>query len=280
MGPPCGWKGRPELDSPPRVWFVFLTYVAAIAAIFSVSGLAIFALVAAYPDVPERALLGSLPGLLVGSLAASMALVLTIVLVVRPPSPAALRLVPGRETGRSLAVMVIGIIALGQALDSAIALAGLGDTGSIATIRRALEGAVGPELVAAIIVIGVVAGAVEETFFRGYMQTRLRQHWRVSAAVLASSVCFAILHVDVSGVHVLVALFLSLYLGFVTEVSGSVLPAIVCHVANNTVSTVQTALALAVPGRDANLLLSAGCAVTFAACVVWLARPRHPVSSA
>lgn len=268
------------LDGPPRVWLVFLTYLAAIAAIFSVSGLAIFALVAAYPDVPERALLGSLPGLLAGSLAASTALALTIFVIVRPPSPAALRLVPGRETPRSLAVMVVGMIALGQALDSAVTLAGLGDTGSIAAIRRALEGAIGPELVAAIIVVGVIAGTVEETFFRGYMQSRLRQHWRAPAAILASSVCFAILHVDAAGVHVVLALLLSLYLGFVTEVSGSVLPAIVCHVTNNTVSTVQTALALAVAGRQANLALTAGCAVTFTACVVWLARPRHPVSSA
>jgi len=282
--PPCrrrtpSGKGLPELNGPPRVWVIFLTYLAAVAGIISVSGLAIFALVAAYPDVPERALLAGLPGLLAGSLAASTALVLTILVIVRPSSPAVLHLVPGRETGRSLAVMVVGMIALGQALDSAMTVAGLGETGSIAAIRRAIEGATGPELVAAIIVIGVIAGAAEETFFRGYMQTRLRQHWRAPVAVLASSLCFALLHVDVSGVHVVMALLLSCYLGFVTEVAGSVLPAIVCHVANNTVSTVQTALALAVAGRDANLALSAGCAVTFAVCVVWLARPDHPVSS-
>ena len=259
---------------------MFVTYLAAIAGIVSASGLVIVALVAVYPDVPERALLGSLPGLLAGSLAASTALALTLLVVVRPPSPAALRLVPGRETGRSLAVMVVGMIALGQALDSAIMLAGLSDTGSIATIRHALEGVVGPELVAAIIVIGVVAGVVEEAFFRGYMQTRLRQHWRAPAAILASSVCFAVLHVDVSGVHILLALLLSLYVGFVAEVSGSALPAIVCHVANNTVSTLQTALGLGVASRDDNVVLIVGSAVTVTACVVWLARPRHPVSSA
>lgn len=234
------------------------------------------ALVSAYPDVPETTLLASLPGLLAGSLAASTALILTIAIVVRPPMPGALRLVPGRETGRSLGVMVLATLSLGQALDSATTLAGLSDVGSIAVIRRALTGTVGPDLVGALVVIGLIAGSAEEVFFRGFMQTGLRQYWRAPAAVLATSVCFAVLHADASGLHVALAFILSVYLGFITEVSGSALPAVVCHVANNTVYTLQTAYGVTVTGRDANFVFAVGGAAVFAACVLYL---RRPVSS-
>ncbi|HUF92078.1 MAG TPA: hypothetical protein VMR23_06855, partial [Candidatus Limnocylindria bacterium] len=106
---------------------VFATYVAAVAGIFAVSGVAIVALVSAYPDVPEETLLRSLPALLAGSVAASTALMLTIVLVVRPLEPGTLRLRPGWESGRALGMMVLGMLALGQSLDSLTMLAGLGD---------------------------------------------------------------------------------------------------------------------------------------------------------
>src|SRR5919108_1140996 len=47
-----------------RVWRVFATYVAAVAGIFSTSGVAILALKAMFPDVADQTLLESLPGLI------------------------------------------------------------------------------------------------------------------------------------------------------------------------------------------------------------------------
>jgi membrane protease YdiL (CAAX protease family) len=263
-------------EPTPRVWHVFATYLAAVAGIFAVSGFAILALISAYPDVPEEALLRSLPGLLAGSIASSTALMLTIALVVRPLEPARLRLLPGWETSRALAVMVVGMLTLGQALDSLTALAGFGDRGSMAVIRRALETARGPDLFGAVVVIGVLAGAAEEIFFRGYMQTRLRAYWPAPLAVTVTTLCFAILHFDPSIVHILLAGALSLYLGFVAEVSDSALPAIVCHVVNNVVFTLQTAFGAAVLDRTTNVALAVTCAVAFVACVMWLRRAAPP----
>ena len=257
---------------PPRAWRVFATYLAAVAAILLTTGLAIEALRSAYPDVPDSALMRTLPGLLAGSLAASSGLLLTLLLIVRPLDASRFRLLPGWETGTALLVMVLGLLALGQALDSATVVLGLADRGALALIRQVLEQTRGPGLFGAVVVLGLAAGAVEEIFFRGYMQARLRERWSPPAAVLASSSAFAILHVDVSFVHVGLALALGVYLGFVAELSGSTLPAIVCHVANNAAFTLQTALGLAVVGREANLKAALVSAVLFVACVVWLRR--------
>ncbi len=259
---------------------VFATYVAAVAGIFAVSGVAIGALVSAYPDVPEQTLLRSLPALLAGSVAASTALLLTIVLVVRPLAPGTLRLRPGWESGRALGMMVIGILGLGQSLDSATTLAGLGDRSAMATIRTVLQQAAGADLFGAVLVIGVLAGTAEEIFFRGYMQTRLRQRWSAPVAIAATSVCFSILHVDPSGIHVALAFALSLYLGFVAELTGSVLPAIVCHVVNNVVYTLQTALGGTVTDTGTNLVLALAGAALFVAVIGWLRTARPPATPA
>lgn len=255
---------------------VFATYVAAVAGIFAVSGVAIVALVSAYPDVPEQMLLRSLPALLAGSVAASTALILTLVLVVRPLQPDTLRLRPGWESGRALGVMVLGILALSQSLDSVATLLGLSDRSAMATIRTVLQQAAGADLFGAVLVIGVLAGTAEEIFFRGYMQTRLRQRWPAPLAIAATSACFSVLHIDPSGVHVVLAFALSLYLGFVAELTGSVLPAVVCHVVNNVVYTLQTALAGGVTDTRSNVVLAIAGAALCLAAIAWLRAARPP----
>jgi membrane protease YdiL (CAAX protease family) len=256
------------------VWRVFATYVAAVAGIFAASGVAIVVLKSIYPDTPNQALLQSLPALIAGSLASSVALVFTLLLVVQPTTPAALRLAPGWESGRALAVMALGMLALGQTLDSLIWVAGLGERGSVEIVRRVLEGAVGPELFGAIFVFGVIAGSAEELFFRGYMQTRLAEAWGPARAVVAASACFGVLHVDVLGIHTVLAFAMGLYLGYVVETTGSVLPAIVCHVVNNALYTLQTALGGTLQDRRTNAVVAAACALLFVLCLGWIRRAR------
>lgn len=259
-------------DRPGRPWHVFATYAAAVAGIFATTGIAIETLHTMYPDVPEATLLGTLPGLLAGSLAASTGLLLTLVLVVKPLTPARLRLRPGWETGPALAVMVIGLLALGQALDSLTIVLGLRESQAIVLIRRLLESTAGPDLFGAVVVLGVIAGSAEEIFFRGYMQSRLREHWPPAAAIVAASTAFAILHIDISAVHIVLAFVLGLYLGYIVELTGSALPAITCHIANNVLYTLQTALGVMVPGRRANLIAAPIAAAVFVGCVWWLRR--------
>jgi membrane protease YdiL (CAAX protease family) len=258
-----------------RPWHVFATYLAAVAGITATTGIAVELVSSMYPDVPEPALVRTLPGLLGISLAASAGLLLTLLLVVRPLDAARFRLLPGWETGPALAVMTLGLLALGQALDSLTTVLGIADRGALVLIRQALQGTGGPDLFGAVLVFGMAAGVSEEVFFRGFMQSRLGEHWSPTAAVLATSTAFALLHLDLlsmSAVHMVLALVLGVYLGFVAEVSGSTLPAIVCHVVNNIVYTLQTALAISVVGREANLAAIAICAPLFVGCVWWIRR--------
>jgi hypothetical protein len=253
-----------------RVWPVLVAYLLAFVGIAAFSLVAALVVRGVYPDLPAPEVFDSLPGLLAGALASAAGLTATLLVVVRPLDPATLRLYPGRETGPTLAVMVVGTLALAQALDSATSLAGLGDWGTMAVIRRALEGASGSDLFAAVLVIGVVAGVAEEVFFRGYMQTRLAEHWTPAAAVVVTSLAFGLLHLE--WLHAALAFGLGLWLGFVTERSGSALPAVAAHVVNNTVFTVLTASGVTAQAFWPNVVLGGASVVVFISCAAWLAR--------
>jgi membrane protease YdiL (CAAX protease family) len=277
--PPPGPRLSPPDPVPappvtaPRLWPVLAAFVVAFAGIVALSLMAAGILRELYPDTPDRALFDGLPGLLAGGLASSTALGLTALLFNRPFEPVLLRLTPGWETGRMLFVMIVGMLMLGQALDSLTLLVGLGQRSAMVAIRQALAGAVGPELFFAVVVIGVLAGTAEEVFFRGYMQTRLGQRLRPSVAVLLTSLAFGLLHLE--WIHALLAFALGLYLGWITELAGSALPAIACHVLNNALFTVLTAVAGTVEAPEPNAVLLLACAAAFAGCVLWLRRARN-----
>ncbi len=230
-----------------------------------------------YPDVPPAELLRQLPGLLAGAGASSAGLILTVLLVSRTFDPARLRLRPGREKGRDLVLMILGMLALGQALDSLTSLVGLGRRGAVWDARQTLMGVSGEDLFVAVLVIGLLAGSAEELFFRGFMQTRLRARWPPVAAVVATSACFGLMHIE--WLHALLAFLLALYLGFITELSGSALPAMAAHVVNNTLFTLLTALGGTVTAFGPNLALLGASVVVFVGCILLLRRTL-PLESA
>jgi uncharacterized protein len=263
----------------PRLWPVWLSCVAAFVTIVAFSLLAVAVVRSLYPDLPERVALEGLPGLLAGSIASSAAFVLTALIASGSAAPAGLRLIPGRESGATLVLVVIGMLALGQTLDSLTVLAGLAQQGNMVMIRQALAQAVGPDLFLAVLIVGVLAGTAEEIFFRGYMQTRLVQRLPRSAAVFVTSLCFGVFHLD--WLHGLLALILGLYLGWITELTGSALPAVVCHVINNALFTILTASWGTVVGFEINVALGAAGAVVFVGTVLCLRMaPTTPPESA
>ena len=262
------------METPPKVWGVFLVYGLAAVAILLASLLAVAVLHAAEPDLAPDELLRGLRGLIATALASSGALACTFWLATRRLTVARLRLVPGRERGQDLVVTIAGVLALGQALDSLTVIAGVSERGTMQAIRQALSGVSGPELFAAVLVIGPIAGTAEEVFFRGYMQSMLRERWRPAAAVVVTSAAFALLHVD--WVHGTLAFGLGLYLGLCTELTGSALPAVAGHVVNNVLFTLVTALVGSVPGVQANTVLLIAAAVAFTGCVTWLVRSLRP----
>jgi membrane protease YdiL (CAAX protease family) len=146
-------------------------------------------------------------------------------------------------------------------------------------IRNALAQVAGPDLFLAVLIVGVIAGSAEEIFFRGYMQTRLALRLPRGVTVLITSLCFGVFHLD--WLHGLLALILGLYLGWLTELTGSALPAVACHVINNTVFTVLTATWGTVGGFELNVALGAAGAVVFVGVIFGLRRaPTGPAEGA
>jgi len=258
------------METPPKVWGVFVVYGLAAVAIVLASMLAIAVLHAADPDLAPEDVLRGVHGLIAGALASSAALLGTCWIATRGLTLGELRLVAARERGRDLAVTILGVLALGQVLDSLTVLTGLSERGTIQSIRHALAGVTGPDLFFAVLVIGPIAGTAEEVFFRGYMQSRLRQRWPPSASILATSAAFALLHFD--WLHGVLACALGIYLGLCTEATGSALPAVTGHVVNNSLFTLLTALVGPVPGFEANLVLLTGAGLMFVGCVAWIVR--------
>lgn len=263
-------------STPPPVWVVLVTFAAAAFAILATSIFAGLLLHSLEPDLPPVEVLQSLKGLIAGALASSTALVLTLGFAARGFTLARLRLVPGRERGRDLILAIVGVLSLGQTLDALTVLRGLDDHGAMSVIRKALTGASGPELFLAVVAIGVLAGAAEELFFRGYMQSLLRERWRPALAIGVTAVCFGALHMDL--LHAPLAMVLGVYLGFITERAGSALPAVACHVVNNAVYTLLTALVGPLGGRDLNLMLGAASLIVFVGCLAALHRSLPPLS--
>lgn len=222
------------------------------------------------PDLPDQDVFDGLPALLAGGIASSVALLVTVSAVVRPLGAARLRLLPGRERGSHLLAAIVGTVALGQALDSIMAISGLARHGSMVAIRRALQAASGPDLFGAVVVIGLLAGSAEEVFFRGYMQTMLGERWRAWVAVAVTSLCFGLLHMEWR--HAVLAVVLGLWLGSVTELCGSALPAVAAHVVNNTLFTLLTATVGTTEAVRVNVWLLAGSGSVFVACAAWLIR--------
>ncbi len=111
------------------------------------------------------------------------------------------------------------------------------------------------------------------------MLTRLREHWGGPRAIVVTAACFGVLHVDPNGIHMTLAFVMGLYLGFVAERTGSTLPAVVCHVVNNIVYTLQTALGGTLEDRLTNVALAAGCAAVLLACLAWLRRAPPAVGT-
>jgi membrane protease YdiL (CAAX protease family) len=209
-----------------------------------------------------------LPVLLLGGVISSTVLSVTAIAAAGSPRVLRLRLAPADISAGAVLMMVLGVLTLGQALESLSFVLGVGEGGSMGMFRRALTGISGVNLLLAVIVIGILAPAGEELFFRGFMQTRLRERWRARAAITISALCFAVVHLE--WVHGALAFVLGLYLGFVTEASGSIRPSILCHLVNNSASTLFTAAFGAVTGFWPHLFLGSVTTAVFIVSLILL----------
>jgi|GEM_PF-1138321 uncharacterized protein len=223
-----------------------------------------------------------LAALLAGVPASSLALIGIALLAARPPRREGLRLRPSGISGREIAVMAVGVLALSQALESLVLLLDLGPGPTLEWMSRTVAAATPLGLTLAVVVVGLLAPVAEELFFRGYMLTRLREAWTPGPAILMTSIAFGIIHGE--WVHGLLAAVIGVYLGLVTERAGSVAPAMICHAVNNTASVLLSAWI----GSPAGHAVNAGLVAAMALVVAWsLVRLRRgwparegPVSAA
>lgn len=82
--------------------------------------------------------------------------------------------------------------------------------------------------------VAIVPAIAEEWLFRGYIQSRLLKRWHPLWAILVSSLLFASFHAD--PVHIIAVIPLGIWLGMIAYASGSIIPAMIAHAYNNTLS--------------------------------------------
>ena len=247
-----------------------LVYLAAFATVFGLQFVAVTALVTRRAGTFDLERDG-LAALLVGVPASSLGLIVAAWLAAGHRPREGLGLLPARLPARGILAMVVGILALSQALESLALLAGVGPGANLDWIARTLATTTPLTLSLAVLVVGGLAPVGEELFFRGFMLTRLRRVWSAGPAIVATALAFGVIHGE--WVHGLLATGIGLYLGVITARSGSVIPAMICHVANNTVSVLLSATLGAPQGRGFNTVLLGVTAAIFVASLQWLPPP-------
>jgi membrane protease YdiL (CAAX protease family) len=153
-----------------------------------------------------------------------------------------LSLGPARLGARQVALALLGFLLLSNALHGLVAwLGALGGTtlDEIDRVAREQSG-VNPGWLWLAFALGPALG--EELLFRGFLQRLLALRWPGAPAVLLAALVFGLAHLD--AVQGSAAFVLGAYLGALTARAGSLRPAILAHVANNSLALAASAGAL------------------------------------
>ncbi|QSQ19498.1 CPBP family intramembrane metalloprotease [Pyxidicoccus parkwayensis] len=239
----------PVGSTPPRVWTVFVAYVALLTTV-AVIGTLIFG-VAMIVEASRKGIknpedftplieqLKVTPWLHAAGVMTSSTtgLVMALLLAKLSPRPwrERLRLLPGASLHPvAWVAAVVACCALGQALESASILTGVWTWSATLKGLEATSKA-SPGTFALLMLFGtLVAGTAEELFFRGYVQSRLVERWGRTAGIACTATLFGIIHMD--PIQSPLALAIGLYLGWLAEHTGSVRLPVLVHILNNAVS--------------------------------------------
>ncbi len=134
---------------------------------------------------------------------------------------------------RELRLWILGFCGLSSGLSWLLRFASLDESGSLGAVAELLAESRGTLALLAVLALGIAPGIGEEIFFRGFLQRWLRDSIG-ALCVPAAALAFALAHID--AVHATAAFPLGLYLGVLALRTGSTLPAIVAHSANNTLA--------------------------------------------
>lgn len=180
-----------------------------------------------------------------------------------------LRFLPRPRTWVLGLVATLGMVGLGQLMDSGAHLLNLYE-GSVLQIINEVVPKMPPASFGVLLFFGSVgAGVGEELMFRGYIQTRLLSRWGRWFGIVTAATLFGVVHGD--QLHTPIAFAMGLLLGWMTELCGSIKPAMIAHVLNNATSFISTRL-VPVEGITTNdhlTLLVVGLIVGGIACVAY-----------
>lgn len=158
-----------------------------------------------------------------------------------------------------VAVVTMGMLGLGTALEAVVFFAGLDQVGSLELLHRTLGSLTGLDLAIAAVVLGAAPGLCEEVFFRGFMMPQLRRIDGAKVALVASAIAFGALHAD--WVHSPTAALLGLYLGAMVLYTGSLWTSVIAHAINNAVATLGAGTAFGATEHSVFLVAGLTCAV-------------------
>lgn len=267
---------------PPRVWTVFVLYILLIGALVAMNVVLLLVLAfwlhgptfqsaQDFIDAVEAVTFSNV-GLLITIVCNACLLAgVTILAALLSPVPLRdrLRVRPFRLSPLAMLVSLVGTLAVSMVVTGLDGLGWLPESPMLEEFGRLVGEMSGFTLVAAVLAIGLGPGIGEELLFRGYIQTRLRRRWGPGWAIFCTSLMFGIMHFDL--VQGSFAVVVGAFLGYLTERTGSILPAMICHTVNNMLSTLDTAVGgLEIVGPQANALVLIGSIAVIALSVAYL----------
>lgn len=188
--------------------------------------------------------------------------------------------IEGAESGRRLrlgrshatpvegAAAIAGLVGLSFACGAALQLAGLGGEGAMDALARALYQPSPVRLALGVVTIALVPAIGEEALFRGFIQTRLREHMGRWPAIVLTSCAFGLFHREL--LQGSVALLAGLLLGWTADRLGGLRPTIAAHAVNNATFVLLASLGAAgpLPARAQVASLAVGGALCAAGAAV------------
>src|SRR5262245_1905606 len=202
--------GDARRDAKPRVWHLFVLFVLAQVVIVSAVAVTLGVVAAAQGrldkgrDIQEQTAVlrgvASSPEVIYVSLITAAVICVGLALLVGALSPQPfterLRLQRGGLSSTELAGAAIGFLGLSNTADAILrSLPGYAHSG-IALFYRFFEGRGSAGLWLTILLVGVVAPAGEEIFYRGALQTRFAERFGRRAGLVMACVAFALAHFD------------------------------------------------------------------------------------
>ena len=105
----------------------------------------------------------------------------------------------------------------------------------IQTDSKIIDTLMQEDLLGVFITVLLVAPIVEEMLFRGIILEGLERHYKLTTAVLTSSILFALVHLPVGVIVALNIFLLALFLAWVRLKSGSLMLCVICHATFNAI---------------------------------------------